>query len=731
LSLPGLWWHNLAVSELLTMTQRETTQVYEFGGFRLDPLRRVLSREDGEPIALKPRVLDALLYLVEHAGEPLDKTELIEGIWPGLVVEENNLNKAISVLRRVLGETPNDHNFIVTEPGHGYRFVATVVRRARDSVEPTPAVELPSIAQTPRPRIRIAMRYAGVAVVAAAAALAAVNFLQDRVPAPVPGAVRFQIEAAQTLNPLNIALSPDGTQIAYVGETERGNALWVRALGSLEARVVRGAEGVTLTSYPFWSADGAQLAYRTTHTLERVNVAGGLRNTIVDDLKLFRRAAWGKDGTILFGTEKVIERIPAAGGVPVTVTTLDAAAGETAHSAPQFLPDGKHFLYKASNVDWRRGAIFVGSLDPDERPQRLLEASRAIYVEPGYLVYSEESALYARKFDAARLAFGGPPAQIADDVFYRDSIDTSAFEAASTTLIYRAVAKDPPSPLLWVDRDGTTTTAASSPVAPGNFRLSPDAHKIVYDEGNPPDVWVLDLERGARTRITSDPQAERGALWSPDGNSIVFDAHRDGGRALYEKRADGTTPEKLLFAAGAHNVAVTDWSDDGRFIIFEQDSCLGCDMDVWVLPRAEGAEPYRFAATSFDEYSGVLSPDGRWMAYVTFESGICEVVVQPFADPAAGKWQVSANGGWAPRWSPDGRELYYYDGVQSIVRVEVATEPAFHIGKAVRVSQAPAAFQWDVARDGQRLLRTSGVADRAERAFPITVILNWTALIED
>ena len=715
------------------MAQPETTHVYEFGGFRLDPLRRVLSRDSGEPIALKSKMLDALLYLVEHAGEPLDKTQLIAGIWPGLVVEENNLNKMISMLRRVLGETPDDHKFIVTEPGRGYRFVATVSRRERDTDVSAPAAEvaLPTLTQAPRRQRFRALRYA--AAVAATAAIAVLASYSAKSPAPAPRAVRFQIETAKTLNPLNIALSPDGAQIAYVGEAADGDrVLWVRPLDSLDARIVPGAAGVNEASYPFWSPDGREIAYRTMRTLERVDLAGGLANTIVDGIDFYRRGTWGADGTILYATEKVIHRVPAAGGEPVAVTTLDVAAGEQTHSAPQLLPDGQHFLYKATNIDWRQGAIYVGSLDRDELPVRLLEASRALYVEPGYLVYAKENALYARRFDTERRELVGQPVQIADDVFYRDSMDTSGFDATSQTLIYRAVAKEQSSlPLLWVDRDGTTTTAASPPRPPGDFRLSPDGRRILYDEGAPPDVWMLDLERGARMRVTSNPEAERGAVWSPDGGSIVFDAHREGGRAIYAKRADGALPEKLLLAAGAHNVRVTDWSKDGRFIIFEQDSCIGCDFDVWVLPSTDGAAPYRYAATPFDEHSAVLSPDGRWIAYVTLESGLCEVVVQNFDDPAAGKWQISANGGMAPRWSPDGRELYYFDGIGAIVRVEVATEPAFRVGKPVRVSDAPGAFRWDVARDGQRVLRTSGVAERAERTLPITVILNWTALVED
>jgi Tol biopolymer transport system component/DNA-binding winged helix-turn-helix (wHTH) protein len=704
------------------MDQREITHVYEFGGFRLDPRRRVLLRANGQPIALKPKVFDALLHLVEHAGEPLDKNTLIAAIWPNLVVEENNLNKTISVLRRVLGERPDDHKFIVTEPGRGYRFVATVSQRERDA-EPGRSV-------APRRVVRGAsLRYAGIAALAAVTALAAASYFAQA-PSPAPRPIRFQIETAKALNPLNIALSPDGEQIAYVGEGERGNALWIRSLGSLDARAVPGTEGIPETSYPFWSPDGREIAYRELRSLARIDVAGGLANSITDGVTFFRRGAWGADGTILYATEQTIYRVPAGGGESVAVTTLDPSVGETAHSAPQFLPDGKHFLYKATNVNWRKGAIYVGAVDSDEPPRRLLEASRAIYVDPGYIVYSKESSLFARRFDAARLELAGASVQLADDVFYRDSMDTSAFEVAARTLIYRAVPKDQaPLPLLWVNADGSTSAAAAPAPPRGDFRLSPDGRRILYDEGSPPDVWTLDLERGARTRITSDPQAERRAIWSPDGTSIVFDAHRDGGRAIYEKRADGALPEKLLLATGAHNVAVTDWSADGRFIIFERD-CVGCDRDIWVLPRAEGAEPYAYAATQFDEYSAVLSPDGRWIAYVTMESGVCEVVVQSFADPTAGKWQVSANGGLAPRWSPDGRELYYFDGIASIVRVDVATEPTFSAGKPVRVSDASGARRWDVAR-GHRLLRTYGDSERVERSFPITVILNWTVLLED
>jgi len=713
------------------MDQHETSYVYEFGGFRLDARRRVLSRADGASIALKPKVFDTLAYLVEHAGEPLDKADLIAAVWPNVVVEENNLNKAISVLRRALGETPDEHKFIVTEPGRGYRFVATVVR-----TEPQPAAAPPAVAPTVAGRPRAYGRAAAAAAVVAAVAALGVAAYFPRDAAPAARAVRFQVEAAKTLNPLNMALAPNGEQIAYVGESDSGTAIWIRPLDSLDARAVLGTEDVTETAYPFWSPDGAHLAYRSMTAIRRIEVAGGTASTIVDGVTLFRRGAWADDDTVLYGSAEVIYRVQASGGNAVAATTLDPSLGETCHSAPQFLPDGKHFLYKSTNVDWRKGAIYVGSLDAMEARVRLLEASRAIYVEPGFIVYAKEHALYARAFDAAELRFTAGAVQIADDVFYRDTIDTSAFDVAGDTLIYRPVAQERnPVPLLWVD--GLDTATVAGRVLPAtDFRLSPDGERIVYAEGQPPDVWTLDLTRGARTRVTSDPQVEHGALWSPDGTSVAFDAHRAGGHAIYSKRADGAGPERLLLSTGAHDVAVSDWSADGRVILFHKDRCVGCGNDVWVLPMTGDAEPYAYAATLFDEQNAVLSPDGRFIAYETSESGAYDVVVQSFANPADGKWAISTHGGVAPRWSRDGKALYYFDGEGAVIRVDVETDPAFRVGAAVRVSDASGAHQWDVAPDGKRLLKVSGAAvsqdwSAAAASFPINVILNWTSLLEN
>lgn len=713
------------------MNPQNTHQLYEFGGFRLDPLRRVLCVADGQPVALKAKVFDTLLYLVEHAGEPLEKSAMMAAIWPNLVVEEGNLNKNISVLRRALGEAPDEHRFIVTEPGRGYRFVAKVDVVAMDSPDASPA------AAEPPPRAHRAFSFGITPLIAVAGGVAiiiAVNLASRETPAPRPE-VRFEIQTPRTMNPLNIALSPDGRQIVFSGETESGTSLWVRPLNALEARVLPETTGADL-AFPFWSADGREIVFRSGTELKRIQIADGSTDTLVDGITRFRRGAWSREGTVLFTTD-VIHRLSAPGAEPVVLTTLDRSLGEAAHAAPSFLPDQRHFLYKAATWNRRKGTIYIGSLDASEPRKRLLEASRAIYVEPGYVLFARKEKLFARAFDPNRLEFTGEPVLIADDVFYSDSLDTSAFDASNdgTLILRRRVPAGPDLPLVWTDRSGSTRTPVDLRLAPIDFRLSPDGGRIVYSEGDSPDVWVLDLTRGSRARLTADAEADHNAVWSPDGEWIAFDSHRNDSHGIYRKRANGAVPEELLYDAGPYEVEVTDWSADGRFIVFHQDSmCLGCNYDIWVLPTFGERKPIRYTAGSFEELYGALSPDGRWLAYTTNESGTYQVVVQPFPDPSQGKWQISADGGTVSRWARGGRELYYIDVAGSIVRVPITAEPAFDVGEPVRVGLAQGLQRWDVLPDGERLLKMEPdvpLVSTAEYAydFPITVILNWPALI--
>jgi serine/threonine-protein kinase len=564
--------------------------------------------------------------------------------------------------------------------------------------------------------------------------IGAARFGSTEAPAPRPD-VRFEIQTPRTMNPLNIALSPDGRQIVFSGETGSGTSLWVRPLDALEARVLPQTTGADL-AFPFWSADGRQIVFRSGTELKRTDVADGSTETIVDRITRFRRGAWSSTGTVLFATD-VIHRLSGPGVEPVALTTLDRSRGEAAHAAPSFLPDQRHFLYKAATWTRRKGTIYIGSIDASEPHKRLLEASRAIYVEPGYVLYAREEKLFARAFDPDRLEFTGEPTLIADDVLYSDSLDTSAFDASNdgTLIMRRRVPAGPDLPLVWTDRSGSTRTPVDLKLSPTDFRLSPDGKRIVYSEGDPPDVWVLDVTRGSRARLTADAEVDHNAVWSPDGEWIAFDSHRNDSHGIYRKRADGAVPEELLYDAGQYEAQVTDWSADGRFIVFHQDSmCLGCNYNIWVLPTFGERKPIQYTGGSFEELYGALSPDGLWLAYTTNESGTYQIVVQPFPDPSQGKWQISADGGTVSRWARGGRELYFIDVAGTIVRVPVTADPAFDVGEPVRVGEAQGLERWDVLPDGERMLKMEPaipLLSTAENAYdlPITVILNWPALI--
>jgi Tol biopolymer transport system component len=475
------------------------------------------------------------------------------------------------------------------------------------------------------------------------------------------------------------------------------------------------------------------VVYRVGRELKRIELETGATSVIADDMVGYRRGAWGADDTILIATEDVIRRFSSNGGRGTQVTTVDESLGEICHSAPSFLPDGRHFLYKATNANRRNGAIYVASLDPAEPRKRLLEASRAVYVDPGYVVFARERALFAQPFDATRLELTGAPIRLADDVVYREILDTSAFDAAAGTLVYRREPlRHDPAPLTWVDVAGKAAEPTGAPIPAVDFELSSDGARVAFADGISPDIWTLELQRGTRTRLTSAPEVDHNAVWSPDGASLAFDSHRGGGRQIFEKRADGAVPERMLYDAGSHDVRVTDWSADGRYLVFEKDTCIGCDYDIWLLPLA-GGDAFAYNPARFDERSARLSPDGRWIAYVTSESGAYEVVVQSFPDPSVRRVQISANGGYAPRWTRGGAELFYFELTGALVRVSLTSE--LSVGPSVRVGQAAGPYQWGVTRDGERLLtfpatrqEGRGAPARGD-AFPIYVTLGWESSV--
>jgi Tol biopolymer transport system component len=428
-------------------------------------------------------------------------------------------------------------------------------------------------------------------------------------------------------------------------------------------------------------------------------------------------------------------RVSASGGDPVAITKLDSPR-QTSHRFPSFLPDNRHFLYYAQGNPSVSG-IYLASLDGGEA-KRLVESGIAgVYLHPGWLLFARQGTLIAQQFDAARGELKGEAVPVTDPVISSEGINLGAFSAsADGRIAYRD--KIPPMQLSWFDRTGKVLGAATEPDASGigNPELSPDDKRIAVQRSvqSNTDIWLRDLARSSFIRFTLNPAGEQIPIWSPDGLRITFLSARSGPGNLYVKATGGAADEELLLES-PNNKAPQDWSKDGRFLMYlEIDPNRGNDLSVLDLTD-KARRPRAVATTAFDERMGQFSPDGRWVTYATNESGRFEIVVQPFPDPSA-KWQVSTNGGIAPRWSADGRELYFLapDGKMMAAPV-TASNATFEAGApqalfTTRLSRQPNSGivvfrpQYDVSRDG-RFLIAQPVEESA--ASPITLILNWNS----
>ncbi len=574
------------------------------------------------------------------------------------------------VIERCLAKDPDDR----------WQSARDLWLELKSAGDPARGAAAPMIAKSSSPLTWLL----GAAVAALLVATSILAFLYLRKPAPTVPSIRFEVPAVGS--PFFLSISPDGQSLAYVATSDDGkSAVWIRALSSLDARMLPGTEGADL---PDWSPDSRFIVFGAEGKLKKVDVSGGPPQTLTNLLPgNHSRSAWSRDGVVLFANNRVIRRVAAAGGDASNVTEIDESLGEIFHATPWFLPDGRHFLFQVWSEQPENRAIYVASLDSKTR-KRLMDAeSKALYVPPGYILFVRQRTLMARPFDADRQEFTGEAVPIADEVTYATNNGAAAFYASDEgTLIYRRGTTAPTitRQWVWIDRAGKTSSPIGQPHNAQIVKLSPDGKRIIFHDNigaDQPDVWIYDLDRDLRTRLTTDPAGDGFPVWSPDGERVVFTSNRSlsapQGRAaspsqarrgpgapdltLFEKPSSGALPEKVLrLPEPGKQVFPMDWSRDGRAIVVQQfQAGQGPDQsDLWVVPLSADEKPFPYLATSFNEGEPALSSDGRWLAYVSNESGSPQVVVQPFPDPSGGKWQISVKGGHYPRWRRDGREIY-------------------------------------------------------------------------
>ncbi|MEK6337136.1 MAG: protein kinase [Acidobacteriota bacterium] len=533
-----------------------------------------------------------------------------------------------------------------------------------------------------------------------------------------------------------LSLSPDGQRLAFTANSAGRTLLYVRPLNALEAQPLAGSDGA---ASPFWSADSRFIAFLAEGKLKRVDAMGGAPPQIVCDVKGRSIAGtWNREGLILFsvfGGEYGIYRVAANGGVATrvvenTLTRKDDLRRAEPHW-PQFLPDGRRFLYSAGSND-RKGHTFVRSLDSEEDRAVVIADSLAMYAPPGYLLYVQQGTLLAQPFDAASAQITGEPFPIVERVKYLNPTGNAAFWVSQNgVLAYQSRAHI--SRLVWFDRSGEEKGLVGEPGEYGGLRLSPDTQRVVVSMADPRssqglhDLWIYELGRNTPTRFTTDIEGndvEWWPIWSPDGRRIAFATDVGGPPHLFHKGLSDTGGgEQLLPVSGIQ--VPNDWSADGKFIVYE-DSGANNGMDLWILPLFGERKPFTFLQTQFSETQAQFSPDGRWVAYVSDESGQPEVYVQAFAGSGERR-RISNTGGTRPRWRRDGQELFYLSPDNKMMVVSMMVGPTFEAGEPKTLFRINSGVwqDYDVTADGQRLLSNNAAA--SANSLPITVVLNWTA----
>jgi Tol biopolymer transport system component len=606
------------------------------------------------------------------------------------------------------------------------------VRLALEGAFETTAPQAAATAAAPRGRLAWIAAFGVAAVLAAALAIPAVRYLRETPPAET----RVDIVTPATDQPAMFALAPDGRQIVFVASGDSTSSLWLRSLATTTAQRLAGTEAA---QYPFWSPDSRSLGFFAGGALKRLDLGGGAPQTLAPAFVGFG-GTWSADGVILFAPGPIgpLMCVSATGGAAAAVTMLGSQ--QTGHIWPHSLPDGRRFLFYARGAPDTTG-VYLGTFDGRASTRLTPADSAGVYLPSGWLLWVRAGTLVAQRLDLAQAALTGEPVTVADGVAVDDGVFRSAVSVAATGLVGYRTGEGSQRQLTWFDRSGTAWGTVGDPDGNGlsNPRVSPDGRRVAVIrtvQGNT-DVWLLDGAR--RSRVTFDAARDDAPLWSPDGTRIVFRSNRTGQYDLYQKLTSGAGMEERLVASDQVKLP-TSWSADGRFLLYFSDVPQRTDFDLWVVPMAGERTPSVFLKTPFREMWGAFSPNGRWVAYTSNESGRMEIYVRPFVAPGAagtaagaagGQWQVSTAGGTYPVWRSDGKELYYLNRAGAMMAAPITVtgltvEPGAPVVLfPTRIFggglDAPQSRQYDVALDGRFLINTE--LDSAD--VPITLLQNW------
>jgi len=598
-----------------------------------------------------------------------------------------------------------------------------------------PAAAAQTAANTPpRTTTRGKLFIVALAVTLSAALISAGLYFRSSPPAAAP-TMRFELSPPPGLAG-GMYVSPDGQRLAYVAQSAEGNrAIWVRPIGTDAAQRLSGTDNPV--GGVIWSPDSRNIGFIADGKLKKADLASGAVQVICDYTPPYRGLDWNRDGVILIARREgnVLARVSDSGGQITNVTTLDSDRKETIHAAPGFLPDGKHFFFAVLSSLPENAGIFVGSLDDPKMRTRLMPLPNNIsglgYVEPGYFVLAGGPLLTAQRFDVKTLTLSGQPITILD------GLESGSATFSNTGLLfYRKSSGNPTSKqLTWYDRSGRQLGQIGGVANYGSVELSPSGDRAAVDmiANNNRDIWVVDLARGVPSRISFDNAADWSPSWSADGSRLIYTSSRTGNNDIYAKASSGVGNEQLVYESSKIEIPVA-WSRDGRYMVFSRTKGDAAGNDTWVLQLPDKKES-PFVESPFDKIHARISPDGRWLAYSTNDSGMYQIVVQSFPDPNGGKWQITAEGGVEPKWRRDGGELYYLALDGKLMAVPVTGDRTFKAGAAVSLFQTPLTVarptpsrdrRYDVTADGRFIM----VTPVQSAVPPVTVVVNWAAELE-